>query len=204
MKENEVSTIKYELLDSTLRGQLKKTYNSIEKNMLKSAELCFKLAQQSEDEFLSFAKNELGMSKGTISKFITAGRIIVNSPIELPSNYTSVYELHKVSDDIEGFADYYSSVYEEELKVGSQRKIHSAILAYTEDETTTETETETETATETETETETEHDLEDEFREMIKSMYRDIQSLTNNDEVCHYDEFLRLRENVIKIYNTLY
>ena len=124
----------YELLDGKLRGQLKKAYTSMEKNMLNVAKLCYQLHEQDEMQFNSFVKNELNASKGTISKFIRVGEMIEKSPVELPDTYTKIYALNPVKEDIENFNEYFIENTDHDISMGSVRELNEYVHFYINDE----------------------------------------------------------------------
>ena len=133
--KKEITTNEYNNLDKTTMSSLKKQMKSLEGSMLSIAEKCYQLREQDENQFYTFAMKELNLSKSTISKFVIAGKISIEcgGVVELPNSYSAVYELNKVSDDIESFNEYYVEVNNEELKNGSQRKINKTVNTYLND-----------------------------------------------------------------------
>ena len=190
-KNNEVARIDlYADLDKTIRQSLKTKYNSIQKNMLEIAKLSVKLSNQNEEQFINFAKNELNMSKGTISKFLTAGKICLTAEKEklaLPSSYSVVYNLHKVSAELKDFAEYYESENGEPLEKGSFRSIDTTVKNYINDSvdsevtesTEIEQETESEVVEETEQETETEV-IDNALADLLRIMSGNIIEMTES------------------------
>ena len=176
MNEKEIATQDaFNNLDKKLCSQLKKQMKTLEGSMLSIAEKCYTLREQDETQFYMFAERELNLSKPTISKFCIAGKISIECGglVELPNSYSAVYELNKVSYDIETFNQYYIDMNEEELKDGSQRKIAKTVKMYLSDDSINETENETEDKIEKQ---ETEEKEVDGIRENIENLKRLINS----------------------------
>lgn len=154
---NEVAE-RFSNLTRKTMSDLKRSYASCQTNLLKSAVLAYQLKCEDELQFVDFATNELQISKGTLSKMLSAGKLMIEKPdyIELPKSYVSVYELTKVSEEIESFNSFVETEKETTLKELSNRQAHKFVEEYTkrneETEETEETEIDESTNTETETE----------------------------------------------------
>lgn len=113
----------------------KKQYNSLENTMLSLAEKAYNLKNKDENQFITYCIKEMNISKGTISKFITAGRISVECGqlVELPKKYTAVYELNKVASEITDFNDYFEDTTKSKLKEASVRQLQKSVNAYLSD-----------------------------------------------------------------------
>ena len=151
---NEV-TERFSNLTRKTMSDLKRSYASCQTNLLKSAVLAYQLKCEDEVQFVDFATNELQISKGTLSKMLSAGKLMIEKPdyIELPKSYVSVYELTKVSEEIESFNSFVETEKETTLKDLSNRQAHNFVEEYTKrNEETEETEVDENTNTETETE----------------------------------------------------
>lgn len=82
----------------------KAAYNKVGKSMLECAKKAYKLCEKNKHEFIERCREELPeLSKGTISKLCTAGKIASESPVALPDSYTCVYALAPVRDQLEEF-----------------------------------------------------------------------------------------------------
>lgn len=82
----------------------KNAYNKVGKSMLECAKKAYKLCEKNKHEFIERCREELPeLSKGTISKLCTAGKIASESTIALPDSYTCVYALAPVRDQLEEF-----------------------------------------------------------------------------------------------------
>ena len=175
MNEKEIATQDiFNNLDKKLCTQLKKQMKTLEGSMLSIAEKCYTLREQDETQFYIFAERELNLSKSTISKFCIAGKIAIECGgiVELPNSYSAVYELNKVSYDIESFNQYYIEINEEELKEGSQRKIAKTVKQYLSDDAIEET---------TEQDTEEQDTEEQETEKVIKENIEILKRLINSD-----------------------
>lgn len=150
---NEV-TERYSTLDKELLKKFKTAYTSCQTNLLKSATYAYMLKQADEVAFVDYAQSELNISKGTLSKMLSAGQLMVEKPdaITLPKSYNTVYELTKVSTEIEDFNEFVETSKETTLDKLSVRQAHTFVNEYlrltpadeeTDDETTDTTDTET-------------------------------------------------------------
>lgn len=159
MGKNEVSERFGNLTKKTMT-MFKTAYTSCQTNLLKSAMYAYELKEEDEVQFVDFATNELNISKGTLSKMLSAGKLMIEKPdyIELPKSYSTVYEITKVSEDIESFNEFVETEKETALKDLSNRQARNYVDEYIrrnteESEETEETPTtETEEATDNETE----------------------------------------------------
>lgn len=149
---NEVAE-RFSNLTRKTMSDLKRSYTSCQTNLLKSAVLAYQLKCEDEVQFVDFATNELQISKGTLSKMLSAGKLMIEKPdyIELPKSYVSVYELTKVSEEIESFNSFVETEKETTLKDLSNRQAHNFVEEYTKRNEETE-ETEVDESTDTETE----------------------------------------------------
>lgn len=151
---NEVAE-RFSNLTRKTMSDLKRSYASCQTNLLKSAVLAYQLKCEDEVQFVDFATNELQISKGTLSKMLSAGKLMIEKPdyIELPKSYVSVYELTKVSEEIESFNSFVETEKETTLKDLSNRQAHNFVEEYTRrNEETVETEVDESTNTDSEKE----------------------------------------------------
>lgn len=149
---NEVAE-RFSNLTRKTMSDLKRSYASCQTNLLKSAVLAYQLKCEDEVQFIDFATNELQISRGTLSKMLLAGKLMIEKPdyIELPKSYVSVYEITKVSEEIESFNSFVETEKETTLKELSNRQAHNFVEEYTKrNEETEETEVDEITNTETE------------------------------------------------------
>ena len=81
------------------------------------------------DELITYATETMHITKGTISKIISAGEILLNNEEiadKLPSDYTKVYELKGVKENIPAFIESLDTP----LVDMSQRDIHKAVKGF--------------------------------------------------------------------------
>lgn len=81
------------------------------------------------DELVTYATETMHITKGTISKIISAGEILLNNEEiadKLPSDYTKVYELKGVKENIPAFIESLDTP----LVDMSQRDIHKAVKGF--------------------------------------------------------------------------
>lgn len=151
MGKNEVSE-RFSNLTKETMTKFKTAYTSCQTNLLKSAVYAYELKEEDEVQFVDFATNELNISKGTLSKMLSAGKLMVEKPdyIELPKSYSTVYEITKVSEDIESFNEFVETEKETTLKDLSNRQAHNYVDEYIKRNTEESEETEEATTTETE------------------------------------------------------
>lgn len=163
---NEV-TERFSNLTRKTMSDLKRSYTSCQTNLLKSAVLAYQLKCEDEIQFVDFATNELQISKGTLSKMLSAGKLMIEKPdyIELPKSYVSVYELTKVSEEIESFNSFVEIEKETTLKELSNRQAHKFVEEYTRRIEETE-ETEVDESTDTESEKE-DNEIESIFENLL-------------------------------------
>lgn len=151
---NEVAE-RFSNLTRKTMSDLKRSYSSCQTNLLKSAVLAYQLKCEDEVQFVDFATNELQISKGTLSKMLSAGKLMIEKPdyIELPKSYVSVYELTKVSEEIESFNSFVETEKGTTMKDLSNRQAHNFVEEYTRrNEETVETEVDESTNTDSEKE----------------------------------------------------
>ena len=121
--------------------------------MLKSATYAYMLKQADEVAFVDYAQSELNISRATLSKMLSAGQLMVEKPehIALPKSYNTVYELTKVSTEIDDFNEFVETSKETTLDKLSVRQAHTFVNEYlrltpdedTDEETTDTTDAET-------------------------------------------------------------
>ena len=117
-------------LDHEKCDNLKALLRITEKNMLRIAELCYLLKKENEPEFYKFVNNELNMSKGTVSKFLTVGTMICNlDRNNLPDTYTKIYALAPVKEQMKSFAEY-AQENEVDIKNATVKKLNETVHDY--------------------------------------------------------------------------
>lgn len=165
---NEV-TERYATLDKELLKKFKTAYTSCQTNLLKSATYAYILKQSDEVAFVDYAQSELNISKGTLSKMLSAGQLMVEKPdeIALPKSYNTVYELTKVSTEIEDFNEFVESEKETTLDKLSVRQAHTFVAEYLRTAT-DEDETDDETADTTDTEPIEENEVLNKFENLLE------------------------------------
>lgn len=128
---NEVAN-RYDTLDKELLKKFKTAYTSCQTNLLKSATYAYMLKQADEVAFVDYAQTELNISKGTLSKMLSAGQLMVEKPehIDLPKSYNTVYELTKVSTEIYDFNEFVETSKETTLDKLSVRQAHAFVNEY--------------------------------------------------------------------------
>lgn len=149
---NEVAN-RYETLDKDLLKKFKTAYTSCQTNLLKSATYAYMLKQTDEVAFVDYAQSELNISRATLSKMLSAGQLMVEKPenIVLPKSYNTVYELTKVSTEIDDFNEFVEVEKETTLEKLSVRQAHTFVAEYLRTATDDETDEETTDTTDTET-----------------------------------------------------
>ena len=149
---NEVAN-RYETLDKDLLKKFKTAYTSCQTNLLKSATYAYMLKQTDEVAFVDYAQSELNISRATLSKMLSAGQLMVEKPenIVLPKSYNTVYELTKVSTEIDDFNEFVEVEKETTLEKISVRQAHTFVAEYLRTATDDETDEETTDTTDTET-----------------------------------------------------
>lgn len=164
---NEV-TERYATLDKELLKKFKTAYTSCQTNLLKSATYAYMLKQTDEVAFVDYAQSELNISRATLSKMLSAGQLMVEKPeaIVLPKSYNTVYELTKVSTEIEDFNEFVESEKETTLDKLSVRQAHTFVAEYL--RTTTDDETDDETTDTTDTETTDEDEVTNKFENLLE------------------------------------
>ena len=164
---NEVAN-RYETLDKDLLKKFKTAYTSCQTNLLKSATYAYMLKQTDEVAFVDYAQSELNISRATLSKMLSAGQLMVEKPdeIALPKSYNTVYELTKVSTEIEDFNEFVESEKETTLDKLSVRQAHSFVAEYL--RTATDDETDDETTDTTDTETTEEDEISNKFENILE------------------------------------
>lgn len=135
-KKNEVVTQnQYKDLNTEGLRKFKKDYQSLGVKMLDLAMQADRLSRQNQDEFVRFCKEEMSLSKATVSKLITSGRIINNNPdLILPKEYSKVYELAPVQENIEDFCKYADEKLPEgkDLSTATQKELRTLVNTYNE------------------------------------------------------------------------
>ena len=168
---------------------LKRSYANCQTNLLKSAVFAYQLKCEDEVQFVDFATNELQISKGTLSKMLSAGKLMIEKPdyIKLPKSYVSVYELTKVSEEIESFNSFVETEKETTLKDLSNRQAHNFVEEYKKRNEETE-ETEVDESTDTETEEVGDNETLSIFENLL-NLAQDAKSriATNNIEIAVSD-----------------
>lgn len=133
-KKNEVVTQnQYKDLNTEGLKKFKKDYQTLGVKMLDLAMQADRLSRQNQDEFVRFCKEEMSLSKATVSKLITSGRIINNNPdLILPKEYSKVYELAPVQENIEDFAKYADEQLPEgkDLSTATQKELRTLVKTY--------------------------------------------------------------------------
>ena len=165
---NEVAS-RYETLDKDLLKKFKTAYTSCQTNLLKSATYAYMLKQADEVAFVDYAQSELNISRATLSKMLSAGQLMVEKPdaIALPKSYNTVYELTKVSTEIEDFNDFVETEKETTLDKLSVRQAHIFVNEYLRTAT-ADDETDDETTDTTDTETADEDDVLNKFENLLE------------------------------------
>lgn len=189
---NEV-TERFSNLTKKTMSDLKRSYASCQTNLLKSAVLAYQLKCEDEVQFVDFATNELQISKGTLSKMLSAGKLMIEKPdyIELPKSYVSVYELTKVSEEIESFNSFVETEKETTLKELSNRQAHNFVEEYTKRN---EEEEEIDESTDTETESETDNEISSVFENLLTLAQSAKFNLGKNDNVNAIDDLNKIIE----------
>lgn len=165
---NEV-TERYSTLDKELLKKFKTAYTSCQTNLLKSATYAYMLKQADEVAFVDYAQSELNISRATLSKMLSAGQLMVEKPdaITLPKSYNTVYELTKVSTEIEDFNEFIETSKETTLDKLSVRQAHTFVNEYLR-LTPTDEETDDETTDTTDTETVEENEVLNKFENLLE------------------------------------
>lgn len=135
-KKNEVAK-QEQYKDLNVEGlrKFKKDYQTLGIKMLDLAVQADRLSRQNQDEFIRFCKEEMSLSKATVSKLITSGRIINNNPdLVLPKEYSKVYELAPVQENIEDFVKYADERLPEgkDLSTATQKELRTLVKTYNE------------------------------------------------------------------------
>lgn len=135
-KKNEVVT-QNQYKDLNLEGlkKFKKDYQTLGIKMLDLAVQADRLSRQNQDEFIRFCKEEMSLSKATVSKLVTSGRIINDNPdLMLPKEYSKVYELAPVKENIEDFCKYaYEQLPEgKDISTATQKELRTLVKRYNE------------------------------------------------------------------------
>lgn len=135
-KKNEVATQEqYKDLNIDGLRKFKKDYQTIGVKMLELAVQADRLSRQNQDEFIRFCKEEMSLSKATVSKLVTSGRIINNNPdLVLPREYSKVYELAPVQENIDDFVKYADERLPEgkDLSTATQKELRTLVKTYNE------------------------------------------------------------------------
>lgn len=135
-KKNEIAK-QEQYKDLNVEGlrKFKKDYQTLGIKMLDLAVQADRLSRQNQDEFIRFCKEEMSLSKVTVSKLVTSGRIINNNPdLLLPKEYSKVYELAPVQENIEDFVKYADERLPEgkDLSTATQKEIRTLVKTYNE------------------------------------------------------------------------
>lgn len=201
---NEVAE-RFSNLTKKTMSDLKRSYASCQTNLLKSAVLAYQLKCEDEVQFVDFATNELQISKGTLSKMLSAGKLVTEKPehIELPKSYVTIYELTKVSEEIESFNSFVETEKETTLKELSNRQAHNFVDEYTRrNEETDETEIDESTNTNSEIE---DNEISSVFENLlslaksVQSNITDIDTFQNNFDHANDDiaRIIQILENMV-------
>jgi len=98
----------YKEMNKDLIKQFTSSYRAAQTNLARASMYAYQLKQESERLFYEYATTELNISRTTLTKMLAAGKLMIEKPesIQLPKAYSTVYELTKISHDLEGFNDF--------------------------------------------------------------------------------------------------
>ena len=108
------------------------SYRAAQTNLARASMYAYQLKQESERLFYEYATTELNISRTTLTKMLAAGKLMIEKPesIQLPKAYSTVYELTKISHDLEGFNDFCTDDKKVKLEDLSNRQAHQFIQEY--------------------------------------------------------------------------
>ena len=108
------------------------SYRAAQTNLARASMYAYQLKQESERLFYEFATNELNISRTTLTKMLAAGKLMIEKPesIRLPKAYSTVYELTRISHDLEGFNDFCIDDKKVKMEDLSNRQAHQFIQEY--------------------------------------------------------------------------
>ena len=108
------------------------SYRAAQTNLARASMYAYQLKQESERLFYEFATNELNISRTTLTKMLAAGKLMIEKPesIQLPKAYSTVYELTRISHDLEGFNDFCIDDKKVKMEDLSNRQAHQFIQEY--------------------------------------------------------------------------
>lgn len=108
------------------------SYRAAQTNLARASMYAYQLKQESERLFYEYATTELNISRTTLTKMLAAGKLMIEKPesIQLPKAYSTVYELTKISHDLEGFNDFCNDDKKVKMEDLSNRQAHQFIQEY--------------------------------------------------------------------------
>lgn len=108
------------------------SYRAAQTNLARASMYAYQLKQESERLFYEYATTELNISRTTLTKMLAAGKLMIEKPetIQLPKAYSTVYELTKISHDLEGFNDFCKDDKNVKMEDLSNRQAHQFIQEY--------------------------------------------------------------------------
>ena len=108
------------------------SYRAAQTNLARASMYAYQLKQESERLFYEYATTELNISRTTLTKMLAAGKLMIEKPdsIQLPKAYSTVYELTKISHDLEGFNDFCVDDKKVKMEDLSNRQAHQFIQEY--------------------------------------------------------------------------
>lgn len=108
------------------------SYRAAQTNLARASMYAYQLKQESERLFYEYATTELNISRTTLTKMLAAGKLMTEKPdsIQLPKAYSTVYELTKISHDLEGFNDFCNDDKKVKMEDLSNRQAHQFIREY--------------------------------------------------------------------------
>lgn len=108
------------------------SYRAAQTNLARASMYAYQLKQESERLFYEYATTELNISRTTLTKMLAAGKLMIEKPesIQLPKAYSTVYELTKISHDLEGFNDFCIDDKKVKMEDLSNRQAHQFIQEY--------------------------------------------------------------------------
>lgn len=192
MAKKEIITNNYKAFD--------KLYTGTNNAMWKLAEMAFELSVEDVDGFRKHCMNELHMSKFTVSKLITSGEIIseMNRTGLLTSNYSVVYELNPVKEQMDAYSDELANTQDKPFSEMTVREVRESVKAFFDDEQEIEEEdTEDEDETEDEDVTEETTVADSHLKEDLENILARIESMSvykvslKNDIIADLTEIIR-------------
>lgn len=108
------------------------SYRAAQTNLARASMYAYQLKRESERLFYEYATTELNISRTTLTKMLAAGKLMIEKPesIQLPKAYSTVYELTKISHDLEGFNDFCNDDKKVKMEDLSNRQAHQFIQEY--------------------------------------------------------------------------